>query len=207
MRFDWSTLEQNVQSLLKDGGKEGKIQKYDTADLIAWWNFAQNALATTRPLRKHIQYVDAQGGVIPEDFYRARAVVLPDGNALEEIATEQQFFEPEIVGFFVYDGEINIVNAGYDSFTLLYDAYYPDITEQRKYAELPRWAVEACTMYVGMLAMTRESAGDARYRKFITKNDAGNPTQNPFLGVAKWMESRFNKIVSAHIDDAPHYGA
>lgn len=207
MRYEWSTLEQAVQSLLKDSNKEGKTQKYDTADLITWWNFAQDALATTRPLHKHLQYVGVQSGAAPTDYYKSRAVVLPDGTPIEEIQSEQMFFDPNIVGFYVYEGEIVTVNTGYDSFTLLYDAYYPHITNEHMYAILPSWAVEACTMYVGMLAMTREAAGDARYRKFITKNDAGNPTQNPFLGVAKWMESRYNKIVSAHIDDSPHYGA
>jgi hypothetical protein len=42
---------------------------------------------------------------------------------------------------------------------------------------------------------------DARYRKFLGKQDSGNPQQSPFLPVAKWLEERFNAIVAMHSDD------
>ncbi|MCP4709970.1 MAG: hypothetical protein GY869_15205, partial [Planctomycetes bacterium] len=80
-------------------------------------------------------------------------------------------------------------------------AYYPRIEKESSKIYVPQWGIEACATYVMMLATTREAMADARYRKFITRTDAGHPQQNPFIPVLKWLKERFYEIVSVHVDD------
>ena len=84
---------------------------------------------------------------------------------------------------------------------LIYDGYFPDITAKDSWVKVPDWALEACSVYSAMQAVTQEMLRDARYRKFISKQDAGNPQQSPFIPVAEWLRKRFYEIINTHSDD------
>lgn len=208
----WKEVEPIITALLKDeipAGSE-RTRRYDPEDLRTWWNNAQIRLSTMKPLHKHLVYTaeDNKSGTdevqvsLPEDFYRPRLVVLPDKQQLPRLAIEEKFYNPQAAGYAIYEEKMILLGGAKPSHWLMaYDAYYPAVKGEDSKMEIPVWADEACAIYTAMQAITREMAADARYRKFIGKQDAGNPQQSPFLPVAKWLEDRFNAIVAMHSDD------
>lgn len=202
--FTWGEVETGVVALLKDEVPQGseRRRRYDPEDLIAWWNTAQSHLATQRPFRKHRIYKD-QGAELPlpDDFYRPRGVFLQGGHVLERMNIEDQFFNPGGIGYIIYENKLIIANLIADQFLLVYDAYYPRVQDENSRIGVPEWALEACSVYVALQAATREAIAEARYRKFATKQDAGNPQQLSVIPILKWLEERFYRIVSMHSDD------
>ena len=207
----WKEVEPIITALLKDeipAGSE-RTRRYDPDDLRTWWNNGQVRLSTMKPLHKHLVYTadDNKSGTeevqvaLPEDFYRPRLVVLPDKQQLPRLAIEEKFYNPAALGYAIYEGKMILLGARPQTWLMAYDAYYPAVKNNDSRVEIPVWADEACAIYTAMQAITREMAADARYRKFIGKQDAGNPQQSPFLPVAKWLEERFNSIIAMHSDD------
>jgi len=162
-----------------------------------------------KPLHRHLVYTaednknkgDEVQVALPEDFYRPRLVVLPDKQQLPRLAIEENTTtrRQRVMPSTRRKSCCWRVNPAH--WLLAYDAYYPAIKGNDSKVEVPVWADEACAIYTAMQAITREMAADARYRKFIGKQDAGNPQQSPFLPVAKWLEERFNAIIAMHSDD------
>lgn len=207
----WKEVEPILTTLLKDevatGAEGGVRRRYDPADLIQWWNNAQIRLSTLRPLHRHLVYTEEDGAqvALPDGFYRPRVVMLENKSQLPRLSIESKFYNPEAVGYAIYEGELMLLNIKPKRWLLAYDAYYAAIKNETSVVETPLWADEACAVYAAMEAITRELIADSRYRKFIGKQDAGNPQQSPFLPVARWLEERFNAIVAAHSDDDEDY--
>lgn len=202
--FVWKDVEPLVVALLKDEVPEGseRRRRYDPEDLIAWWNNAQSHLATQKPMRKHQLYPDEGNDVpLPKHFYRPRGVFLPNGHVLPRRNVEDQFYQPQETGYIVYEDRLVISYPGKIGFLLVFDAYYPRIEGDESRVLVPEWALEACSVYVALQAATREAVAEARYRKFATKQDAGNPQQLSVIPVLKWLEERFYRIVAMHTDD------
>jgi hypothetical protein len=208
----WKEVEPIITALLKDeipAGSE-RTRRYDPEDLRTWWNNAQIRLSTMKPLHKHLVYTaeDNKSGTdevqvsLPEDFYRPRVVALPNKQQLPRLEIEAKFYDPQAQGYAIYEDKLLLMGGlKPPAWLMAYDAYYPAIKGNDSKVEVPVWADEACAIYTAMQAITREMAADARYRKFIGKQDAGNPQQSPFLPVAKWLEERFNAIIAMHSDD------
>jgi len=204
----WKQVEPSVISLLRDITDETartteRDRRYDPQDLIAWWNNAQRRLATQKPLQHHQEYKDDGLTVpLPSDFYRPRGVFLPGaGQSLPRLNTEQWFFDATIRGYYIYEDKLTVSGINTTRFMLIYDGYFPDITDTDSWVKVPDWALEACAVYAAMQAVTQEMLRDARYRKFISKQDAGNPQQSPFIPVAEWLRKRFYEIINTHSDD------
>lgn len=206
----WEEVEPTVITLLKDEVPAGseRPRRYDPEDLISWWNNAQVRLATTRPNRHHVIYTENDLSksnmqlALPKLFYRPRAVLLPDGNQLERISIEDNFFGAHSTGYMIYEDKLIICGVARASRLLLsYDAYYPKIEGPTSRVHVQEWAIEACQIYVAIQAATREAVAEARYRKFVGRTDAGNPQQIAILPVLKWLEERFYRIVNSHTDD------
>ncbi|MBE7553737.1 MAG: hypothetical protein HS126_21940 [Anaerolineales bacterium] len=206
----WKEVEPIITALLKDeipAGSE-RTRRYDPDDLRTWWNNAQIRLSTMKPLHKHLVYTaeDNKSGTdevqvsLPEDFYRPRLVVLPNKQQLPRLSIEEKFYNPAAVGYAIYEGKMILLGAQPATWLMAYDAYYPAIKNNDSRVEIPVWADEACALYVGMQAITREMAADARYRKFIGKQDAGNPAIAVPAG-RQVAGGRFNAIVAMHSDD------
>jgi hypothetical protein len=208
----WKEVEPIITALLKDeipAGSE-RTRRYDPDDLRTWWNNGQIRLSTMKPLHRHLVYTadDNKSGTdevqvnLPDDFYRPRIVVLPNKQQLPRLSIEAKFYDPVAQGYAIYEGKLLLMGGlNPPAWLLSYDAYYPAVKNADSKVEIPVWADEACAIYTCMQAITREMAADARYRKFIGKQDAGNPQQSPFLPVAKWLEERFNAIIAMHSDD------
>lgn len=168
-----------------------------------WWNNAQVRIATMKPLHRHQVYDTSDGYKVelPKNFYKPRMILLPDKTQLLRLDIEQVFYTPGAIGFSIYENDLVIIGTQPPRWMLAYDAIYPKVLDEESHIETPVWADEACAIYSAMQAITREMIADARYRKFLGKQDAGNPQQSPFLPVAKWLEERFNHIVNTHSDD------
>ena len=209
MRLKWKDAEPMVISLLRDISEEEarrseRTRRYTPEDLIVWWNNAQVRLATQKPVEKHYLYAPEHGCevVVPDFFYRPRGVFLR-GNpeSLPRLSLESYMFDPQI-GYIVAEGRMQLLGINPSpGFLLAYHAYYPRIEDEDSWVRVPEWALEACTTYSAMQAVTQEMLRDARYRKFISKEDAGNPQQNPFIPVAEWLKKRFYEIINTHSDD------
>jgi hypothetical protein len=203
----WKQVEGDVVSLLRDiSDQEAKQsereRRYNPKDLIAWWNNAQRRLATQRSRRCHQIYKDDGTTVsLPQHFYRPLGVFLPGvGQSLPRLSIETWWFDTTQQGYYINENKLTVtVNAPH--FLLAFDGYYPDVTNEDSWVHTPDWALEACSVYVAMQAVTQEMLRDARYRKFISKQDAGNPQQSPFIPVAEWLRDRFYEIINTHSDD------
>jgi hypothetical protein len=207
----WKEVEPILTTLLKDEVPvdSERVRRYAPADLRSWWNNGQVRLSTMKPLHRHLVYtkedyktgMDEVQVILPDGFYRPRMVMLADKQQLKRLSIEEKFYNPEAVGYCIYEGRLLLFGGQPDRFMLAYDAFYPAIKNVDSKVESPLWADEPLAIYAAMQALTREMVADARYRKFLGKQDSGNPQQTPFLPVAKWMEERFNAIVSMHADD------
>jgi hypothetical protein len=212
--FRWEDLKPGVISLLRDievdptDVKSDRSPRYQLDDLRAWWNNAQVRLSTTRPNPRH--YLYRNDGIVvslPPNFYRPTGVILPGASeSLPRIKASESFFGVKQPSYYVYENQLYLTGVdkttvGKGEFVLLYDAYYSRVENDKSIIDVPIWAHEACAFYVAMTAITQEMMRDARYRKFISKNDAGNPTQSPFVPVAKWLRERFYEILNTHTTD------
>lgn len=207
----WKEVEPMVLTLLKDEIPEGsnRTPRYDPDDVVVWWNNAQVRLAVLKPQSRHQIYKYDDGVVIelPRYFYKPIGLYSCEHKEIPRTSITQA--AQGVRGYYVVDGKLIITADRPDEMTFLYHSYFPRIEKGKQKnspVHVPMWAHEACAIYVGLQAVTREAVGDARYRKFTSPEDApGNPTHNPFLTVAKWMRERFYEIVNNHVDDHPDF--
>jgi len=198
----WKDVERMVAALLNDQVEEGDEPLYDGGNLIVWWNQAQRHLSTIKPLQTIFHYKDIGREVDePDNMYRPVRALVPRYGRIERLTLEEAL-NGDVTGFYTFDNKVTFTGRfPADDFYLYYEAYYPDVVDGDSKVLVPKWALEACSMYTAMLVITSEAVKDARYRKFLSRIDAGNPTQNPFILVAEWLEKRFYQIVNAHSDD------
>lgn len=211
MNVTWKDVKPSVISLLRDISPEEaqgtqRTPRYDDEDLRTWWNNGQRRLATLRPLQRHQLYRnDGLVVAVPSDFYRPVGVILPGATEyLPRIPLNQVYFQAGQPSYYIYEQKLHLTgiqNGQGEEFAFFYEAYFRDVERDSTVLNAPVWSHEACAFYVAMSAVTQEMMRDARYRKFISKNDAGNPQQNPFIPVAKWLRERFYEIVNTHTDD------
>lgn len=209
MRLKWKDTEEMVISTMRDitddvAQKSDRTRRYEPKDLINWWNNAQVRLSVIRPREQHYIYAPEDGCEVklPAHFFRPRGVFLRGiVDPLERMSLEAYWIGGGI-GYTVDEEKLQVLGIGNSpGFLFKYHAYYPPIENENSWVFVPRWATEACIFYVGMQAVTQEMMRDARYRKFISKQDAGNPQQTPFIPVAEWLRERFYEIVNNHTDD------
>ncbi|RUM42123.1 MAG: hypothetical protein DSY80_07820 [Desulfocapsa sp.] len=210
----WEDIRNDiVLPILKDETplpSSGRAPRYDLDTVRSWWNNGQGRMATMRPLQRHQIYKD-DGVVVhlPENHYKPRALYIEgiERPIPRSTIVEQYTNSMGSPCYYIDDDKLIVANTGQKSvnFIYVYNAYYKRITQDNDIVEVPEWAWEAGALYVAMQAATREAMADARYRKFATKTDAGTPIHNPFLGVAKWLEQRFENIIKLHVDDDEDY--
>jgi len=199
----WSDVAPLVVSLLND--ETGGDRLYSEDELILWWNQAQSHLSSIKPQQKAYHYlpdvVEGKDKIpLPSDLYQPLYIVTPNGMIdrvdLRDGLTKNQ------TGFYIFNKMLYITgNVIPQDFWLLYKAFYPEVKDSESVVAVPQWALEACAMYTAMLVITGEAAKDARYRRYLTRTDSGNPQQNPFIPVVEWLERRFEQVVNAHSDD------
>jgi hypothetical protein len=197
----WKEIEPMVLTLLNDEVPEGSTPRYDPGDVVNWWNNGQIRLATMKPQQRHRIYKYDDGCEIdaPDCFYRVRGI-FHNSQAMPRINMEMAACGAQ--GFYVIEEKIIIAGPIPAEWYLIYDAYFPSIRAEDSPVHVPMWAHEACALYVCLQAITREAITDARYRKFVSPEDApGNPTHNPFTAVAELIRDRFYEIVNTHSND------
>jgi len=200
---------------VKDTNKgENTTERYPDNMLIHWWNEGQRRMSTMRPVKKFQQAtarteVDKkrwmEGQLYrPEDCYRLLQVRNEKSEVIP-IARADDVLFGKIMGACCYihaDSVLFYKTPIPDLITFYYDAYYEDIKDENSKITVPEWTIEALEVYVSMKVCEKEMLADARYRKFITKVDAGIPTNDPFLPNAEYFYRRFTDIINAHSDDA-----
>lgn len=213
--YTWKQVKNEVVlPILKDEvdpNLSSKRQRHNPQHLIGWWNAAQARLATMKPLHKHQIY--RNDGVVvplPERHYKPRALYLRGvPTPLPRSTIEEQYVRTKTQPCY-YIHENNLVVAGIGSpkeveFLYAYYGYYKRIINDDSIVEVPLWAHEACGIYVALQAIQREALDTSRFNKFKTKVDSGNPEQNPFIPILKWLEKRFIDIIRLHADDDEDY--
>ena len=213
----WKDVEPMVRAILRDElDDDADTGRYPASLLIPWWNNAQIRLATHKPQRKHVIYLpdswQSKPGVIvnvPSQFYNHVGLFRDGQNtAVPRISLYQATFNAGVVGYYITENELVLTGVNARSVGRLlffYNAYYAPVVNEHSRVEVPFWATEACAIYTALQAVTREAMDDSRYRKYISSEDAGNPTHNPFLGVARFLKERFYEIIQLHQDDDPEF--
>lgn len=211
MQLTWKDVEPQVRAILRDDTSGEDTGRYDQGKLIAWWNHAQVRLATHKPVRRHAVYVASDWQAkpvvavnVPTRFYNHIGMFV-DGNRtkLPRISLFEATFNSAVRGFYLTENElvVTIPKGSVQKLLFFYNAYYMPVEGDTSVLDVPYWAIEACSLYVALIAVTREAMADSRYRKYISSEDAGNPTHNPFIPVAKFLKERFYEIINLHQDD------
>ncbi len=204
----WKDLEPLLQGFLKDeplsSDRSAPPVRYDGKILRAWWNLSQHRLTSLVPQVRHVIYTDLVFPLeLPALFYQPRVFQVAKTPPLGRLTIEQAFLD-RAPGYYVQEQRLYVANLECqgEQAVLVYDSYLPEVDSDEAVVKTPAWAIEACCLYVAMEAATREAMADARYRKFAQPTDIpGNPTHNPFVHVAEFLEQRFNAIIATHSTD------
>lgn len=211
----WQIYNNVIIPTLKDEtikvGDSTTARRYSENIVMEWWNNGQSQLGSMKPKPVLVQLdVDSSRHFqLPPNYYRPEQMwIMGNSTPFPRIDVAQAMNGAK--GYYTINKDCVIANIGTNGnlkIALAYYAYYDRVNVNNyktRRLDVPEWSWEALTLYVAMQAVTRESMADARYRKFVTSTDAGNPTHNPFLPVAKWLEQRFYNIIRMHSDDDFH---
>ncbi len=199
----WRDVAPMVVALLNDELEGDRL--YSPEQLIIWWNQAQAHLSSIKPMQKAFHYTktvvkDKDKIPLPSDLYRPLYIIAP--NTIYDRVTIKEGLLKKQPGFYVFNKLLYFTGSTIPTdFWLLYQSFYPDVEDNESIVTVPTWALEACAMYTAMLVITGEATKDARYRRYLTRTDSGNPQQNPFIPIVEWLERRFYQVVNAHSDD------
>jgi hypothetical protein len=205
----WKDVEPGVRSLIQDE-VEGSAEEaaYSQADLLRWWEWAQDELATFKPLPQRKVYQVSDGSVValPGDHYRTTGVLWEGHEFLEQVSVEEgvKFYSASVsVGsypkkYYVEGDRLHLLREPQQPWTLLYAAYYPPPTGNDSPILLPRWGVQACTYHAASSAAVQAAFGTAELRQYATRQDAGTPEHNPLAKIAQLLMDRFYGIVYKH---------
>jgi hypothetical protein len=207
----WKDVEPGVRSLIQDEVQQGEEAEYEQAELLRWWEWAQDEFATFKPFHQRKVYQVSDGNVVtlPEDHYRTMGVLWEGHEFLERVSVEEgvKFYSTSVTTgsypkkYYVEGSLLHLLRTPEQPWTLLYLAYYPAPVGDNSPILVPRWGVQACTYHAASSAAVKAAFGTAELRQFATRQDAGTPEHNPLAKIAQLLMDRFYGIVYKHASD------
>lgn len=207
----WQTVLDRTRRFVGDVKVDGRTPRVLDSELVDFWEAAQDDL---------VQYVarlssftvpeDTTAGLLPDDVARIDAVIIDDGTnnffVLHEGWDDVGDYD-HLDGTYWYltHDQIQFTQELDYAATVRYRAYYPapDVNQLSLPCLLPRWAIHAGLYYVASETLEKQSIADPQLRQWASKTqDAGNPTHNPFLEIAKYMLERYRQIAYDYTQDA-----
>ena len=153
--------------------------------------------------------------LMPDDLYRIDRIVLDEGDDANNYILLQLDAEGDPNDVNVYEGtywykttDLLVFTQELDyGVTVFYRAYYPEVdtTDLNAPIFVPRWAIQACIYYVAAVCVEKQVISDPQLRQYANRRqDAGNPTHNPFIAVAKYCLERYRQKVFDRTQDVEH---
>jgi len=93
-------------------------------------------------------------------------------------------------------GTINFLKAISSTVRVEYWGYWGRVAGVEDTLRVPRWMEEPLKWYSLSLAMAKPSIATAKLGNFKTKQDSGQPVQNPQLDLAKWFKRRYEELLT-----------
>lgn len=75
--------------------------------------------------------------------------------------------------------------------TIHYVAHYPEVTSDETAITVPRWAREPIKLYAAARALEPSALATGRVRQWGSKEDSGNPVQNPLMDMAQYFIKQY----------------
>jgi hypothetical protein len=200
-------------AVLDDDGNpiSGVSPDFTDLDLADFWEDAQNDLVlyvgrtTTFAIPANVTSAE-----LPDDLYSVMWVrydITSETRLIKELDLEvevRDVDDPHWEGLYWYitDDTIEFTSSLQYQVTVRYRAFYPvpSPTNRDQPIYVPRWAVQALLYYCTAEAVERKVVEDPDLRRWADRNtDAGKPTDNPFLQVAKYFLGRYQDVVNKHL--------
>jgi hypothetical protein len=204
MALTWGTVLERIRRFLSDNLS---TERFSDDELCDAWIDAQDDLVRYVARQKTVT-IDAESTAynLPDDLYRVLYVKNSDGYTMIQLVPHEPSDDDLWEGNYWYltDTQIVFTSELTEEVTLVYKCYYPapSVTETGQPILIPRWAVQACMYYVAAQATERQVIKDPQLRQHAQRTDAGNPKDNPFLAVAKYLLERYRQVIYDHIGDS-----
>ena len=201
-------LRRFIKDEIKGAGDTSRPPKFTDDELVDFWADAQDDLVNyvARPATFTVQ-AGLDKANLPDDLYRVEAVLSPRGEVMLQLGEDNATVidEWEGVSWVLGHSELYFTDRLDCAATVRYRAYYPapKVGERDMPILVPRWAIKACIYHCAAQVVEKQVIADPQLRQFASKTqDAGKPTDNPFLQVAKYMLERYRQTVYDHISDS-----
>lgn len=203
----WAEFKTELGTFLSDAGQ----QKYTDEVLRIATNDAIMAFAASHTGVASMSILVGDG--LTSQFSQIENAIETSENSIYAILNEDthayleevDFFPGETrwqsrQGYYLWGNLINFlvppaVGAVYK---IYYIAYYNRIIDDTSVIDVPRWALSAIKYYAAATILESVAAKMALLGNFKVKTDAGVPTDNPIMDMAKLLMTRYRQILSEH---------
>jgi len=211
----WELVLARMRRFLSDIEVEGRTPRVTDQEIADAWTDAQDDLVKFAARPKTFEVAaDLTTKKLPNDLYRIDRVRVDEGDDVNHY-TLLPLDATEVTDTDVYEGvywylthtTIEFTQALSYAATVYYSAYYPapDISKLERPIHVPRWAIQACVYYAAAQCVEKQTIADPQLRQYANRRqDAGNPTHNPFLQVAKYLLERYREQVWGRTSDQVH---
>jgi hypothetical protein len=178
----WSELRADARSLVVD-----EVAPYKVSDrlLLRYANGGLDWIAIRHPLLQSAVLPVAGGTVtLPVGWLDVVSVMDADGGQL----TAQQLVldgATPAAGRYVIAGDALRVAASHSNVTVYYTTSYPVLVQDEETVPLPSGLEEALLYYIASRGLSQRAASSANLDRFDRRSDAGKPTDNPLLQMAR----------------------
>jgi len=208
----WELVLARMRRFLSDVEVAGRTPRVSDQEIVDAWNDAQDDLVkvVARP-KTFTVAAELQRKRLPADLYRIDRVTVDTGDG-ENHYTVLPLDATEVTDVNLYAGlywywthtTLEFTDVLDYAATVYYRAYWPemDVDDLAKPCHVPRWAIQACVYYASAQCVEKQTIADPQLRQYASRRqDAGNPTHNPFLQVAEYLLKRYREQVWARVDD------
>lgn len=178
----WSELRTDARSLVVD-----EVVPYKVSDrlLLRYANGGLDWIAIRHPLL-HSAVLPVTGGAaaLPLGWLDVVSVMEADGGQL----TAQQLVldgATPAAGRYVLIGDGLRVTSTQTRVTVYYTTRYPALMQDADVVPLPSGLEEALLYYLASRGLSQRAATSANLDRFDRRSDAGKPTDNPLLQMAR----------------------
>lgn len=178
----WSELRTDARSLVVD-----EVVPYKVSDrlLLRYANGGLDWIAIRHPLL-HSAVLPVTGGTatLPAGWLDVVSVMDTDGGQLSAQQLVLDGATPA-AGRYVIVGDTLRVASTHTRVTAYYTTGYPVLTQDEETVPLASGLEEALLYYIASRGLSQRAASSANLDRFDRRSDAGKPTDNPLLQMAR----------------------
>lgn len=178
----WSELRADARSLVVD-----EVAPYKVSDrlLLRYANGGLDWLAIRHPLLQSAVLPVAGGtATLPVGWLDIVSVMDAKGGQLSAQQLVLDGATPAAAAYVIAGDALRVV-ASHSSVTVYYTTSYPMLTQDEESVPLASGLEEALLYYIASRGLSQRAASSANLDRFDRRSDAGKPTDNPLLQMAR----------------------